>query len=342
MKKNPITGILAACAMLVIILDGKTAFNSAQEGVKLCLYTVIPALFPFFILSCVISSHLLGKKIPFLLSIGKLCKIPQGSESLLLVGFLSGYPVGAQLVTQAYKEGNLQRKTAQRMLGFCSNAGPAFLFGMLSPLFRNPLVPWCLWAVHITSALLTGWLLPGENAKNCTLPSSKPISFHQSLLQSIKSISIVCGWVIIFRIILGFFRRWFLWMVPTPLQVLISGLTELSNGCIQLHQIPVEGIRFILAGVMIGFGGLCVIMQTCSVTQGLGLRYYFPGKLLQTLITTVLCCLLQKVIFPPEQTIHISETLTILPLAVTAFSFWHIRRKKVVAIKRRLLYNTHS
>ena len=37
--------------MLALILDGRTAIEGARQGIGLCLRTVIPSLFPFFVLS---------------------------------------------------------------------------------------------------------------------------------------------------------------------------------------------------------------------------------------------------------------------------------------------------
>ena len=56
-----IRGIVAACAMLVMILDTRTAIMSAHEWVALCVRIVVPSLFPFFVLSGVINSCLLGQ-----------------------------------------------------------------------------------------------------------------------------------------------------------------------------------------------------------------------------------------------------------------------------------------
>ena len=134
-RKNFVMGATTGIAMLFIIFDARTAARSAYEGIELCLRTVIPSLLPFFVLSGVINSCLMGSQFRILRPLGRLCKIPKGTESLLVLGFLAGYPVGAQLVTQSYQEGKISQKTARRMLGFCNNAGPGFLFGMLSPLF---------------------------------------------------------------------------------------------------------------------------------------------------------------------------------------------------------------
>lgn len=339
-RKLLIRGIVAACAMLVMILDTQTAIMSAREGVTLCVRTVVPSLFPFFVLSGVINSCLLGQKFRFIQPLGRLCKIPKGTESLLILGFLAGYPIGAQLITGAYKEGSLSQKSARRMLGFCNNAGPAFLFGMLSPLFTSAKTTWFLWGIHIVSALITGCILPTDEVSTALAPSKNAISFSESLQKATKATASVCGWVILFRIVLGFCNRWFMWLFPVPIQVLICGLFELANGCVLLQNVPAEGMRFLLAGAMLSFGGLCVGMQTMSATEGLGTGWYFPGKVLQTALTVLFCILLQPVLFTKTEAV-------VLPLsALVGLAFFLLvfvlilRRKKVVAFSGRLLYNT--
>lgn len=337
---NGISGILAAMAMLVIILDSRTALSGAQEGLQLCTRTVIPALFPFFVLSGILNSWLLGRSGNILGAIGKFTKLPHGSESLLLVGLFAGYPVGAQLVAQAYEEGKLQLHTARRMLGFCSNAGPAFIFGMLTPMFHNPIIPWLIWGLHIGSALLVGSLLPGDLQKSCVIRRSETASLPQSLRNAIRNVAMVCGWVVVFRIVLAFCTRWFLWLFPAELQVLFVGILELSNGCIMLAKLPCEGVRFVLAGFMLSFGGLCVSMQTLSVASQTGLGYYIPGKVLQASITTIASYLLQYVVFPVEEYLPINVPVFIILVGTTILMLYLVFRKKVVAFRGRMLYNT--
>lgn len=333
-------GIVAACAMLVMILDTRTAIMSAREGVALCVRTVVPSLFPFFVLSGVINSCLLGRAFPFMQPLGRLCKIPKGAESLLILGFLAGYPIGAQLITGAYQEGSLTQKSARRMLGFCNNAGPAFLFGMLTPLFTSGKTVWLLWSIHILSALITGCILPTDELSTALIPTNNGISFSKSLQRAAQAIAGVCGWVILFRVILGFCNRWFMWLLPTTIQVLLSGLLELANGCVLLQNVPAEGMRFLLAGAMLSFGGLCVGMQTMSATEGLGTGWYFPGKVLQTLLTVLFSILLQPVLFTRTEAVVPPLPAFIGLVFFLLVLMLMLRRKKVVAFSGGLLYNT--
>lgn len=338
-RKRILRLLAAGCAMLVMILDARTALLSAQSGLQLCIKTVIPSLYPFFVLSGIINSSLFGHDFRITGPVGRLCKIPKGGESLLFVGFLAGYPVGAQLIAQSYKNGSISKETAHRMLGFCNNAGPAFLFGMLSPLFANSFVPWVIWGVHIASALTVGRFLPEKGESRCSITPMSPMSLPQSLGIATRNMASVCGWVITFRVIIGFCNRWFLWLFPEEGQILLTGFLELSNGIVLLKNLPSEGLRFILSSAMLSLGGLCVGMQTLSVTEGLGSGYYFPGKAAQCLLSVGFSLLLQPILFQSEHAISVGILPIVCTIVLTVVYFLLLRGKKVVAFTKSLLYN---
>ncbi len=287
-RKSFFVGIGASLGMLILILDGKTAMIGAREGIDLCLKTVIPSLFPFFLLSSLLTSAFAGQRIPLLRPLGALCGVPEGGESLLITGFLGGYPVGAQSVACVYRAGQLSRADAERMLAFCNNAGPAFLFGMAAALFPRKSEAFLLWLIHILSAVFASVLIPRQQSGDVTLSRRKSITLSDAMGGAIQVMASVCGWVVLFRVMISFLNRWFLWLLPLPVQVGITGLLELANGCCSLASISSDALRFVMCSGMLAAGGLCVTMQTVSVTDGLHLRFYFLGKLLQILFSLIL------------------------------------------------------
>lgn len=341
-RKTLIKGLMSAFAMLVLIFDSKTAIASAQEGVGLCLRTIIPSLLPLFVLTGMINSCLLGQSPVCTRPLGRLCKTPKGAESLLILGLLAGYPMGAQLISQAYQNGNLSKDTAKRMLGFCNNAGPAFLFGILTPLFESVKSVWTIWLVLVCAALITGYILPPASTNPAQISSNRNISLPDAVKKSTKALAGICGWVILFRVMIGFCNRWFFWLFSPTTQILLSGLLELSNGCVLLGNIPTEGLRFILAGAMLSFGGLCVGMQTMSVTENLGTGLYFPGKLFQTTLSVLICYFLQPLVFPSFETVKFPTYLTVGLVFLLISLLFLLKRKKVVAFPQKLLYNTSN
>ena len=325
MKRQNLLSICgAAIGMLVLIFDGKTAISGAIDGIELCLYVLIPSLFPFFLLTMLLTGALSGQALPRFMPLARWCGIPECCEALLLTGFLGGYPSGAQSVAQLHKSGILTREQAEKLLPLCNNAGPAFIFGVLGRMFSSTYTVWLLWLVQIFSALLAASILPAVGG-SAALQTAKPITLTQALERSVRAMGLVCGWVVLMRTVLAFLERWFLWLLPDALRVTLVGILELSNGCVLLRQLPQEGLRFLLAGIFLSLGGICVSLQTASVAEGLRLTRYFPGKLLQCCISILLCASLQPM-FPAVERCQISLPallLTCLPILAAAI----LRRK---------------
>lgn len=287
-KQSLLPGILAAVGMLVLILDSERALSAAAEGLDLCIRTVIPSLFPFFLLSGILVREWTGRNLSLLRPVGRLLGMPEGSEALLITGFLGGYPVGAKAVADAWRSGNLTQKDANRLLTFCSNAGPAFLFGIAAPMFTNPAAGWILWGIQILSAIMTGlffWDIPSP--ARAMQPAAKT-SLSEALNNALSVTAQVCGWVILFRILTNFALRWFLWLFPDWMAIAFTGFLELTNGCLSLSAVDSEQTRFLLCSAMLSWGGLCVGMQTASVAKGLELTDYLIGKTFQTIFSLLL------------------------------------------------------
>lgn len=329
-KTNAITVSLAAGAMLLLILDAKTALLGAQEGMELCIRTVIPSLLPFFLLSQLLCHSLTGNDLPLLRPLGRWMGIPEGAESILAVGFLGGYPTGAQCIASACRRGKLSRQDGKRMLAFCNNAGPAFLFGIAAAVFPRSWMAWALWGIHILSAVLTARFIPKIPEKSTPSPvSADPgLTVPDALRNAIGILAQVCGWVVLFRVIVAFLTRWFGWLLPEPGRIVLSGILELSNGCCLLPGIQPIGLRFVICAGFLGFGGLCVGLQTLSVAAGLDTALYFPGKLLQTAFSLALATLVQCA-FPADFRLDIS------PLIPAAFLFGCVLIKILPEIRIR-------
>lgn len=281
------TGIGAFAGMLVLILDSKTALTGAQDGIHLCIQTVIPSLFPFFILSNLLTGAFMGLDYPLLRPIGRLFGLPKGTESLLIPAYLGGYPAGAQNLSAACRAGHISKNNAEHLLAFCNNAGPAFLFGMIGQMFPSDLYPWLLWGIHIAASWMVSLLFRCEESRGA-IPTANSAGVTEAMVDSLSVMATVCGWVILFRVLISFMKRWILWLLPETIQIAAIGLLELSNGCCSLNSIENIAVRFVLSSVLLAAGGLCVTMQTVSAVKGLSMKYYFAGKGLHILFSLLL------------------------------------------------------
>ena len=319
--------------LLILILDAKTVTAGMLHGLELCLKTLIPALYPFCVLSMLITDAAVGRRIRFLEPIGKLFGVPKGAESLLLVGWLGGYPVGAQNVAAAFRQGYLSKQDAQRMAVICNNPGPSFLFGVLGSVIPDKRRLWLLWGILIAGSLLTAQLMPSRESKATCSVGNSFRSFAAILRDTAVSMVNICSCVVFFRMVLEFLNRWVLWVFPDFLTVVISGILELSNGCILLANLDNPCGALIIAAVLLSFGGLCVWMQTGSVCKGLDINNYICWKCIQAII----CGSLAAAFSVPGAT----RFLIIIPLAVAAVLKYILSpgKKKDIALSESLLYN---
>ena len=334
-RNRILTILLSAGAMIMLILDSKTAINGAVEGINICLQTIIPSLLPFFLLSIMLTNAASGLNITFLRPLGKLCGMPRGSEHIFLIGLLGGYPVGAQTVTEAYNARYLTEKDAHRLLGFCSNAGPAFVFGIVGSLFPSKITALLLWLINIVSALIVGIILPGKSNECCTISRKHTFSFTNALVGAVRITGIVCGWIIVFRVLIAFLCRWLLWILPEPIKLLTIGLLELANGCYSLQSTQSEAMRFILCSVFLGFGGTCVGMQTISATGDLGSGWYFAGKIMQAIISASVSSIAALYLYNRRN--MPSLLLIVMPALFTGL---FLIFKKTVAFLNNRIYNS--
>ena len=325
-NKGLISGIFAAAAMLILILDGKTALLGAQAGISLCLKSILPSLFPFLVFSRLFVNSATGAANLFLSPLCRFCRVPTECGGLLFCGCVGGYPSGAQCIAQAYQSGHIDNAVSQRMLFFSCNAGPAFLFGIAGRMFSEPEVPWMLWLITLLSSLLCSVILPeGPPVHRARMDLPPAERFTKTLHHCVITMACICGWVVLFRILIAFCQRWFLWIFPAEVQVLVMGLLELSNGCCSLDRIPDEKVRFVLCSILLAFGGVCVLMQTVSVLGTLSARPYLAGKIMQALFSGFISlCLVYG---------HWFLLAVFLSLTVLC-------RKKTVANMPNLLYNT--
>lgn len=334
-NKTNSTMILAVCCAIVLILDSKNAFFGASKGIELCVKSVIPSLFPFFFISAILIDILQNKTI--FKRNRKFLNIPQEYISFLLLGCISGYPVGAKNVQQAYREKQLYKEDAERLIALCNNAGPAFIFGMLSHVFQSKTALWCIWGTQILSSLIVAnfTVLHGDN--NTSKEQAETIGLTDALKTATSAIASVCGWVVLFKTFLYILKQRLLYRFPSAIVIIISGFCELANGCVDLSLVNCEPLQYLLCTAFLSFGGLCVTLQTASVVAPLSLRHYVPVKIIQCIIAVIIAYISLPFLYPHAENRFYSVPSAILIAIITFFVL--LVHKKTVAFLENMLYN---
>ena len=270
-------------ALAVVLARSEETAQAVRDGLALCAQSVVPALFPFFVLSGLfISMGCAGVLAP---ALGRLPGVSSAGASAFLLGAVGGYPVGARTVGQLRAAGLCGREEGECLLTCCNNAGPAFIFGVAGlGCFGSLRAGAALYAIHIGSAALVGLLHRRRGGSSAgALPAAIRMRPSQALIDAVQSAAgamvQVCAFVVFFLVALRLLTGLTGWSHPALL-----GFFELTNGILRL---PPTRAGFVWAAALLGWGGLSVHCQTAAVLRGAGLslRPYLRGKALQAALS---------------------------------------------------------
>lgn len=302
-------------AAVLLLLTLTIAYPSAcsdavQSGLKLCLTRAIPSLFPFFVLSCIIVRCGLSDCLARLLApLMRLYRLPSSGITALLLGFLGGYPSGAQTVTELVSSGRCTEQEGNRLLFFCNNTGPAFLIGLCgSSLFHSVRVGMYLYGIHILSACLSGFLFRGNAVSAQKIPVSKPPAFTrcltESILQAGKTALCVTSFVLYFSVIISLLSQiglissvsrilsTLLPVSPDVCSAVLTGSLELTSGLAALSHCNTSPLtRLVICSGLCAFGGLCILFQSCAAAPHTTFSHIATGKFTHCILSIALTVL---------------------------------------------------
>lgn len=266
--KQRLTAASLLCAMIFVLAFSAQAAQGVRQALQLCAFSVIPSLFPFFVLSSLFVSLSPPDFFPrpVVRIAGKLLGCSSNGLMVFFLGILGGYPLGARMICQMYKSGRVRGEEAQHLLLFCNNAGPAFILGMVGlGRFGSLRIGVYLYLIHVFCAALLGIIF---RKKTTCAPaaqhSSPPPSFAAALVHAISSAGSsmvqICAFVVFFITLLQLFSS-----TTNISHPLLLGAVELTNGILQLGNVRAD---FAMAAALLGWGGISVHLQTAAVLEG--------------------------------------------------------------------------
>lgn len=305
-------------AILLIAANPEPYINSTLNGFKVWATIVLPSLFVFLILTKLLMQNDKTMKVFYVLNkpFEKLYKCRYGGY-IFAMSVISGYPVGASLISEFYQQKLITDKEAKILCAFCSTSGPMFIMGSIaSSMIFNTKIGLIILICHLLSSLINGFLYKlilnkkhkqdnKETKKIISqkLTSQKKQTFNEIMLNSTISVLMVGG-----SIAFCFALVEIIFVVLNPIlnsiqvssnigsliliiKSIISGIVEVTNGCLQISILSINPILLttILCG-FISFAGLSIHLQSivflskCNISY----KYFLATKLTQTLISVIL------------------------------------------------------
>jgi sporulation integral membrane protein YlbJ len=320
---------------IFMILEPRESFQAAAAGFKLWYAVLVPALLPFFIVAeLLISSgftHYMGRILEPVMR--PLFHLPGCSSLVMVMGFTSGFPMGAVLSRRLYEEKLLTPDEAERLATFTNNSSPLFIIGAVGVgMFGNPHLGYILALSHYLSNLLVGLIwsikssfVPVPHSTFLSLEKASPPRFNpgsllgESIKNSLNNLLAIAGFIVFFSVLtrmtvvtgimdmIADIFQFMLGFCHLPHGVALGmgmGLFEITLGCQTVSQVPQGEILFKLLAIsaILAFSGFSIIAQVLSILAGTPVRprLYLLSRLLQVILSLPLTAIIFY-LWPPVQ-----------------------------------------
>lgn len=298
--------IMSAVAMLITFKLSDVAIEAMSEGMRLCVNTVIPALFPFMVFSELFVASGAAQAVGRYLGapLARIFDISREGAVALLLGFLCGFPIGSKSAVGLYERGRISRGELEHILTFCNNPSSAFLISAVGvSLFGSRELGLVFYAAHIISACVVGLAsrayfskkkkkseyYRGEGAEK-----NRCESFTSALTGAVSSSAgsmlLICAFVVFFSAVVGYLR-FFAERAAMPewAMALTFGFFEMTGGVSAAAELPLSA-AIPLAAALTGWSGLSVAFQFIGLCKEhrVSLRPYFFSKIASAAINSIL------------------------------------------------------
>ncbi len=313
-----------------LIVYSKESADAARNALRVCATSVIPSLFPFFVLSKLLLSG--GFHFPFPNRFAaRFFGVSGACASAFCVSILGGYPAGASAAADLYRSGAITKQDAERSLCFCNNSGPAFFLSFIGgTVLHSTRLGFVLYLIHVISAALCGRVFAGQGSfmlqirRLAVSEQARNKRLSEAVSESCASLLQISGLIVFYSVMvamaeeIGLFRL--LSKIPnlpaTEAKAILCGVFELSVGILRSAE---SRFAFVLCAFIMGWGGFCVHAQAKAIWQNAGLqpRHYYRSKLLHGFISALFALCYR---FPSAYSVSLSAGIFLLCVFFPSFS----------------------
>lgn len=288
--------ILAISAALsVIIVFSDIGILGIKKGLLISANVIIPSLFPFtvfvlFFIKCNISvkNKFINKIIFTLFGYNFDLFI------IFVLSLIGGYPIGAKLISELFKSNKIEQKTANIMLLYCVNAGPAFIVSAIgNGILNSYKIGVILLVAHILSSIIMAIILSKSvskqkiNFKNNGTVISLSEGFVESVADASAAVIQICSYVILFSC-LSAFIEYFLSGIP---------IIEKTTYFLEVTLALTKTKNIIFASFLLGFSGISIWFQIFSIAKSININHYkfILGRIIHGALSSAITYVLIKI-----------------------------------------------
>ena len=270
---------LFLCMTLGMLTHAGLCREYALLGLKTWAFAMVPALFPFMVLSGLLTSLGLAERFVTFLSplIGRVFRCSKACCYVIFMGFFCGFPMGARSVCELCDRGQIGKEESRWLLAFCNNIGPAYFGGIVLPLLRlKPTMPYWFgtYGIPLIYGLFLRFTFFRKQVTNVPAKERIPaklcfgVALTKAIDNAIRAILMLGAFVVLFCL-LNLVPH----LIVSKPQPIWGALFEISSG---IQALGGKHMGYCLLALT--FGGFSCLAQTYATLQSVSGLEHFLGE----------------------------------------------------------------
>ena len=308
MKKysNNIIVLLTFIILIFILLNKTIVSNTIITSLYIWFNTMLPSMFPMFILSDILISYNFPDYLPknIITNLSKLFNLSNNATFIFLLSMISGFPINAIIIKNSFDKKIISKEECEHLLYFTHFSNPLFILNTVGIFYLNNNTYGIIILIsHILSNIIIAVILRNKNYhhNNYISLNSNCQSFgtilSNSINKAISSLLLIGGTVTLFLILGTLISNIF--KLNIYLSTLIQGILEMTMGLSMVSNLNISDLyKVLLSTSLLSFGGLSIHLQVySSIDNSFSYKTYFIGRIYQIIISLVIVILLYIIIY---------------------------------------------
>ena len=303
--KRFLLSLVIITLIFVIFMFPQETMTYAATGLTLWFDNMVPALFPFMVISSlIIRLDIAPYIVSFLHPVLKLLfRTDLYCEYAIVMGFLCGFPMGAIVIGDLLKEEKITQPQADYLLSFCNNIGPVFFCTIVLPIFKPEyhfLLLFGMYGIPLFYGIIMRFIyrkafndIPANTYASTQMEEHFSTAFREALNNAVSS-SLYLGACMIFFNMLRFIPA-YVFKENLLAQALSSWMLEVNGAVSFTGTLYSKGVELFSLCMMpfLTLGGLSCIAQTAGILNetNCSLSKYIIHKIIQLLLWLLLTLL---------------------------------------------------
>ncbi|GGH16769.1 nucleoside recognition domain-containing protein [Paenibacillus segetis] len=320
-------GTVAALLVFCIVYSPAETFQASGQGLTIWWRIVFPALLPFLVLSQILLAGGFAQGLGTLLEpfTRKVLGLPGTVGWVLPLGMTVGFPAAAEATATLYKQGKISTLEAEKLASAAHFSSPMLVIVVIGTGFLGkPELGLLLLIVHWAAGLATGitsHVLSPSRSKVQT-PKDKIVQHKKtsrlqlallnmeevrredgrgfgkilgdSVISGVQTMMVTGGYMLIFAVVIQVISSFLPAGIPAfP----VAGLFEAHLGSYSIAKLATTPvIQSALLGAVLGWSGLCAILQVRAILGPLGIKgsYFWRNRILHGIYAYIFTLLFWK------------------------------------------------